>query len=160
MRLWGFESPSSHYGTMTPIVRFALIAIGLSAAACSAAPEDAALSAFRSLCEGDEAAFLDGLTPESRRLYQGLVSLDSARFSCPGGADGIQVRAAVLPAPAVSSSTAQEPGEAQGTRTVLVSTGGDEHLVGMVEQDGGWKIDLFWGEDSSFLPFSSSQENP
>jgi len=141
---------------MITFVRIALIVLGLSATGCFAAPEDTASAAFASLCSGDESGFRSRLTADSRRLYDGLSGLDRTRFSCPQS--GFDVRPADLPPPTAGESAESLPPASDGTRVIVVRYAAGERLVGLVEEDGGWKIDLFWGEESAFLPFTPLEE--
>ncbi|MBM4355543.1 MAG: hypothetical protein FJ109_17430 [Deltaproteobacteria bacterium] len=140
---------------MTQILRPTLVVLGLLAAACTETPENAALSAVQALCSGDEAGFESRLTPDSRRLFEGLSAMDRSRFTCPDHPESLEARPAELPA--FTSAEAQPPA---GQRIISVTLGSEQLLVGMVERDGAWKVDLFWGEDSPYLPFAPSGGTP
>jgi len=132
--------------------------MGLFAVACAATPEDAARTAIESLCNGDETGFKSSLTEDSRRLYEGLAAMDRSRFACPEGRGPVEVRPASLPAGSTGGAVLSGTAPDQAASTVVISNGDKEYLVGLVEQDGTWRIDLFWGEDSAFLPFAPGEE--
>lgn len=126
-----------------PSVRFfnLLYLLGLQCvvAGCVSSPRDTVAEAMTSLCNANSEGFAAQLSAESRLLYQGLYELAPDRFACTVGG------------PAVTVGKAVEKRE--GLYLVPVSDERGKTEIAVIREDGRWRIDLFFTEESAFYGF-------
>ena len=114
-----------------------ILVVQCAISGCVSTPRDTVDEAMTSLCRGDSDGFASHLSAESRLLYLGLVELAPDRFACSGDEASPRIGAAVE--------------KREGLYLVPVADeGGEDSEIAVIREDGRWRIDLFFTEESAF----------
>jgi hypothetical protein len=108
----------------------------LAMTACTAGPEESLAQALDALCSGEDEAFLETLTTDSKRLYHGLTLANTESFGCSNN-EQLRLEALDTQRPDVKYFRVLD-----GTRTTRVA---------MVLEEGAWRMDLFFSEEAEFF---------
>ena len=116
-----------------------ILVVQFAFTACVPSPRDTVAEAMTSLCHEDTDGFAALLSIESRLLYRGLEALAPDRFACTDEGMSARVGAAVE--------------KREGLYLVPVSDERGETEIAVIREDGRWRIDLFFTEESAFYGF-------
>lgn len=159
-RLWGFESPSSHYHpTCCSVMKsrfFPVIGHGplcciliASCLSCSESPENVAVKAITAMCANDTVMAWQTMTEETYYFWRGVQP-----HLPPAACNLSDLRAVrVVPIAGVEDVVSVE----------LEDSSGRARRVGMARQGASWRLDLFtWLPDEQWhdnLPGQQVQDS-